>query len=195
MTKKEIIYKYISFIFAGIIILSLFYLFWVHRAYKESQFVFDDGSIEAWNDNWVINYDGNIEEGVSLPVVVPVEQGGAVILRKNLPDKIKSYNCIMISGKRQDITVSIGGIQRDVFSNEGSRPFGKTSPSGLVLVPLYNTDGQADVAIRYVSDSSYSGNIGEIYIGNEKSFMFKILKANIFWIFFVFFFIFKSFSK
>lgn len=180
---REKIYKFISIAFFAVILLSFLYIIMVHREFKDNQFVFDDESIEEWNDNWEINYDGVIEEKISLPINVPVERGNAVILRKKLPDKIKNYNCIMISGKRQDIVVSIGGIQRAIFSNDGYRPFGKSSPSGIIIVPLYNTDSQSDIAIRFSSDSVFSGQIDGIFIGTEKSVLFKILKSNTSWIF------------
>lgn len=183
MMENVRVYRCLCITFFCIVIASFFYIFVVHSKYDDVKFVFDDESVEEWNDDWEINYDGTIEENVVLPVTVPVKQGNAVILRKNLPDRIKKNNCIMIIGKRQDIDVSVGGIQRASFSNADNRPFGKTSPSGIVLVPLYNTDSQSDVVIRVTSDSVYSGEIGNVYIGNEKSLLFKLLKNNIVWIF------------
>lgn len=183
MIKNRQLYKYIWILFLATILASAIYLISVHREYKGDQFIFDDESIEEWNDNWEVNYDGVIEENVTLPVKVPVKRGEAVILRKNLPDKIKKYNSIMIAGKRQDIIVSIGGIQRAAFTNEGHRPFENTPPSGIIIVPLYNTDSQSDVAIRIISDSDYAGDIGRIYIGNEKSLLFKVVKTNVGWTF------------
>lgn len=174
---------FIHLLFIFVFTISILYILYAHSRHEETKFVFDDGSIVSWNDSWDINYDGNIEQNVTLPVDVPVKRGGNVILRKTLPDKIKKYNCIMLEGKRQDISVSIGGIQRATYSNEDYRPWGKTSPSGAVLVPLYNTDSLEDVAIHISSDSVFSGKIGKIYLGNEKSLVVMILKSNMLWMF------------
>lgn len=180
-TKSEKNTKYISLAFVFVVIISLAYILWAHREYKEDLFVFDDESVVEWGDAWDINYDGNVSQDITIPTEVPAKRGSSVILRKSLPDKIKTYNCILIESNRQDIIVSIGGIERASYSNEGYRPWGKTSPSGIVMVPLYNTDALADVAIHISSDSMFSGKIGNIYLGNEKSLVMMILKSNLPW--------------
>lgn len=182
MIKNNRIFKYVCITFFGVFILAIIYIIAMGSGVSQYQYVFDEGLIEEWNDNWEVNYDGIIEENVTLPVSVPVKRGNTVIIRKNLPDKIKQYNCLLVASKRQDVIVSIGGIQRVAYSNKGHRAFGKSSPSGVILVTLYNTDSQSDVAIRFSSDSVFSGDISKIFIGSEKSLLFQILKANIIWI-------------
>lgn len=173
---KDNTLKIINKVLALCGLLAIFYILIMTGNKEDTVYSFDDSRIEEWNDGWDINYAGNVIENVSLPVELPVESGNMVMLRKTLPDKIKEYNCIMLEGNRQDIEVSIGGIQRAEHSNKENRVWGKTSPSGVVLVPLYNTDSRVDVTIHITSDSEYSGQIGNIYIGNEKSLIILLLK-------------------
>jgi len=158
--------------------LALVFIFVSYSKYSESSYYFDDKNIQEWNEDWEIHFGNNTVESINLPAELPVKRGETVILRNVLPDKIKTYNCLMIVGRRQDIEVSINGIRRASFSNKNNRPWGNSSPSGIVLVPLYNTDDRADIAISLSSSSIFSGKIGKVYLGNEKSLVLMMLREN-----------------
>lgn len=179
MTKEKLGYRVLNIIFIVMFTIFVAHLCIVHKAPEKSAFTFDEKNTEELNSGWEVNYGGKIEENVSLPIGLPVEQGSSVILRRKLPDKIKQYNCILVESKRQDIIVSVDGIQRSTFTDRETRPYGTTTPSGMLLVPLYNTDSQADLAIRVSSDSSFSGEIGNVFIGTESSLILMIVKKNI----------------
>ena len=147
MTKEKLMYRILNIIFVILFTIFVTHLCMVHTEPEKAAFSFDEKNIEELNSGWEVNYGGTIEDNVSLPIELPVEQGTSVILRRRLPDKIKQYNCILVESKRQDITVSVGGIQRSKFTDKETRPYGTTTPSGMLLVPLYNTDSQSDLAM------------------------------------------------
>ena len=179
MTKEKLMYRILNIIFVILFTIFVTHLCMVHTEPEKAAFSFDEKNIEELNSGWEVNYGGTIEDNVSLPIELPVEQGTSVILRRRLPDKIKQYNCILVESKRQDIVVSVGGIQRSKFTDKETRPYGTTTPSGMLFVPLYNTDSQSDLAIRISSDSSFSGEIGNVFLGTESSLIIMILKKNL----------------
>jgi len=179
MKINRLFLKISNWIFIIIVLLSIVYIVASHRAYKDNGFLFADGAIMEWNKGWNINLNGDVLSDVTLPVEVNANRGDSIILLNTLPDKIKEYNCIMLEGRRQDISVSIGGIQRECYSNKEYRQWGGSTPTGVVLVPLYNTDSLEDVAVHISSNSLFAGSIGKIYLGNEKSLMVMLLRKNI----------------
>ena len=179
MNKKDLTAKIINGIFGIFTIVMMVVILWFHNDYVDDGFSFDEANVFEWNDSWEVNVNGTVIHDVSLPVNLPAKSGEGIILLNTLPDKIKEYNCIMLEGRRQDIQVGIGGIQRETYTNNAYRRWGKTTPSGIVLVPLLNTDSNADVAIHISSDSVFAGSIGKIYLGNEKSLVVMLVRKNI----------------
>lgn len=145
-------------------------------------FSFDANSIYNWSDDWEVSYGNTKLEGQTLPMEVPAEQGKSVLLKKKLPATIKKYNSVLITGVRQDIIVSVGGILRESYSDKESRRFGKSSPSAYLVVPIYSTDADADITVRLSSDSRYSGTINEVILGNEMSIILMLIKSNVVWV-------------
>ena len=152
----------------------------IFRSRGEVDYAFDADSIFDWSKDWQATYEKE-NETVNLPKQFDLKESSTVILRKNLPDKIKLYNCIMIEGKRQDITVNVGGVLRAYYSNRENRAIGNSSPNSIVLVPIYNTDEGKDVAVFITSNTMTAGDIGRIYLGNEMSIILMLIRKNILW--------------
>jgi len=175
--------KAVNYIFLLIILLSLTYVVLTEVRANTGAYNFDDKSIFDWSEDWDVSYGSERLEGVTFPAVLKVEPGKTVIIQKTLPGRIKKYNCIMIEGKRQDVIVNIGGVQRVSYSDRLTRISGLSSPSAIILVPLYNSDAGAEVSIHISSESRLNGIISSIYLGNEKSLVLMLLKANMLWMF------------
>lgn len=152
------------------------------EATSKSDYSFDEDSIYDWSDDWTVSYGNTTEKDVSLPNKFDVKRGSVIILKKELPNKIKKYNSIMYESRRQDVIVHVGGVPRTTYSNKETRICGKTSPSSIVTVPLYSTDESADIAVLISSDSYRSGDIGKIYLGSEGSITIDLIKKNIPWL-------------
>ena len=152
------------------------------RAKSDADYSFDDEIIYDWSDDWEVSSGVTINAVTSLPVLVDVDNGSTVILKKTLPKKIKKYNCIMIEGKRQDISIYVDGILRESYTDKETRRIGNSSPSAVVIAPLYSTDVSGDVKILISSKTAYSGDIGRVYLGNDMSIILTILKGNMLWL-------------
>ena len=178
--KKNSKIAYIVFcIFAVLLFASFLYV----RAKSSADYSFDDDIIYDWSQGWEVTSGVSIDAVTSLPVLVDVDKGSTVILKKTLPKKIKKYNCIMIESKRQDISIYVDGILRKSYTDKGTRQIGNSSPSAVVIAPLYSTDVSGEVKILVLSNTAYTGDIGRVYLGNDMSIILTILKDNMLWLF------------
>lgn len=184
--KKGTAYKTLYWVFFVTVIISLAFIVYM-KWHRDADYSFDGKSIYDWSDNWVLTLSQSDSQVVSLPLYEKVEPGRTIILKKQLPNKIKRYNCLMIQSKRQDVTVHIGGVLRNSYSDKNTRIAGNSSPSSIILVPLYGSDELSDVKILVSSDTYYSGNIERIYLGNEMSIFLKLFKENLIWLLLAFF--------
>lgn len=175
-------YFKISYIVFCIFVIFVFASFFFARAKRDVDYSFDDDIIYDWSEDWEVSSGYTIDAVTSLPVLVDVDKGVTVILKKTLPEKIKKYNCIMIESKRQDISIYIDGILRESYTDKGTRQMGNSSPSAVVIAPLYSTDVSGDVKILVSSNTAYTGDIGRVYLGNDMSIILKILKENMLWL-------------
>lgn len=172
----------ISYILFCVFVILTFISFLFTRAKSDANYSFNDEIIYDWSDDWEVSSGVTINAVTSLPVLVDVDNGATVILKKTLPKKIKKYNCIMIEGKRQDISIYVDGILRESYTDKETRRIGNSSPSAIVIAPLYSTDISGDVKILISSKTAYSGDIGRVYLGNDMSIILTILKGNILWL-------------
>lgn len=171
--QQKIIYRSIQ-----ILMMALFCIFiFVNRA-VDADYSLDDNSLYDWSEDWMMSYGTTSAEKINLPTVLDVEPGKAIVLRKSLPNTIKKYNSLMIESNRQDITVQIDGVLRKAYSDKETRKAGYSSPSAIVIVPLYNTDEGKDVSILITSNTSYSGDIEKVYLGNEMSIVLTLIRKN-----------------
>lgn len=172
----------IAYIIFYIFVIIVFAIFFFLRVGSDADYSFDDDIIYDWSEDWEISSGVSIDVISSLPALVDVDKGATVILKKTLPKKIKKYNCIMIESKRQDISVYVDGILREAYSDKETRKVGNSSPSAVVIAPLYSTDALGDVKILVSSNTSYTGDIGRIYLGNDMSIILTVLKGNMLWL-------------
>lgn len=176
-------YPKISYIIFCAFVTIMLVAFFFARSKSDADYSFNDDIIYDWSEDWEVSSGTSINAVTSLPVLVDVDKGVTVILKKTLPEKIKKYNCIMIESKRQDISIYIDGVLRQSYSDKGTRKIGNSSPSAVVIAPLYSTDVLGDVKILISSKTNYSGDIGRIYLGNDMSIIISTLKDNIIWLF------------
>ena len=87
----------------------------------------------------------------------------------------------MIESKRQEIYVYVAGELRTSYTDEGQK-IGKSIPSAYVMVPIYNTDAGSEIRVDTRTDTYYSGNISNIYLGSEMSILIMLIKTNMLWL-------------
>ena len=184
MESKNKFLKILNVVFLALVLFLLGYMAFMYHT-SESTVYFDDKSVYDWSDEWLVSYEGKENIEVDIPTRLECGRGKTIILRKTLPTRIKKYNCIMVEGIRQDIIVSIGGIQRTGYTDRFMKPGRNSSPSVIVLVPVYSSDASEDVTIQLTSYTENSGALERIYLCNEKSIVISILKSNAVWLFLI----------
>lgn len=176
MLKKPI-FKILYYTFIVLIGLSfLFMLMGIGKRNVDNSF--DDKSVADWCDNWNVQVDGKGIKNVDLPVKLDCEKNAVVTITKELPDDLGVYNCMMLESMRQELHVYVDGELRSSYTDEGQK-IGNSLPSAYLMVPLYSSDAGSEVKIEVITDTYYSGNISDIYIGSETSVLLMLIKANI----------------
>lgn len=179
INKKKYTISYIIFCVIVVFVIASFFF---AKAKSDADYSFDDDIIYDWSEDWEISSGFSIDTVSSLPALIDVNKGATVILKKTLPKKIKKYNCIMIESKRQDVSIYVDGVLRKSYTDKETRQMGNSSPSAVVIAPLYSTDVSGEVKILVTSNTAYSGDVGRIYLGNDMSIIITILKDNILWL-------------
>ena len=106
---------------------------------------------------------------VSVPGTVPAEYGEVVTLKTKLPEKIENGENLCFWVIWQDVDIYVGDELRVSYSTENSRPFGTNSAMRYVFVELSEADVGKELTYSFVSDSKYTGDMRECYIGDWAS--------------------------
>ena len=178
--RKKLAFKILYIAFIILVILS--FTFMIMAIGKRSvDYSFNDKNILDWSDGWVAQVNSSEPVNVDLPVDLNSEYNATVVITKTLPDNLDNYNCMMIESKRQEIKVYVDKVLRARYTDEGQK-IGNSLPNAYLMVPLYVTDTNSDVRVVLSSDTYYSGDISNIYIGSEMSLILMLVKANMIWI-------------
>lgn len=177
--KMNGISKVILYVFSGVCTFCFLFLIFpgLFSTEKES---FDDDNCRKWNRNWSVeDSNGTIGETIQLPTRLDVDQNEYFRITKKLPDVIHNINCLQVRSSQEDVNIYVDGDIRKIYNDEKIRPFGKSSASATLLVPLREKDAGKYITIEAKSGlSSYSGMIQNVYIGSERGLLFRILRLN-----------------
>lgn len=97
--------------------------------------------------------------------------GEWLIAETVLPSQLNN-TCLCIRSLQQDFKIYIDGELRKEYSTIDTQLWGKTSTISYVIFDVYKEDAGKTLRIESMSDSSYSGYMSEIYIG-ERSQIWK----------------------
>ena len=165
-----------------IILVCLSFLFTILALKNRNvDYSFVDDNFSTWNKYWEASIDGEYYGTVTLPVKLNCREGAVISLKKKLPYNGFSYNCLMLESKRQNVYVYVNNDLRTLYSDSDQK-IGNSLPHAYVFVPLYTYDTNNMVQIDITTDTYYSGNISEIYIGDEMSILINLIKDNILWL-------------
>lgn len=95
-----------------------------------------------------------------------VEKNEPVTVETVLPDGLENNMYLRFYSMRQDMWIYIDGELRKEYSTENTRLFGKTSSAAYVFVEINSSDSGKKLTVVSQSDSSYSGVIRTVYIGD-----------------------------
>jgi len=148
---------------------------------RDVDYSFNDKSIYSWGTGWDVAVGKEAGQTMNLPVKLNSEYGARVAIKKTLPNNLGTCNSLMIESKRQEVYVYVDGILRKSYTDQKQK-IGNSLPYSYVLVPLFSSDAGREIEIDITSDTYYSGNISNVYLGSEMSIILAIIKANIGWL-------------
>ncbi|MCQ2536195.1 MAG: ATP-binding protein [Lachnospiraceae bacterium] len=180
MKKRSPALKILYIAFIVLVVLSFTFIL-MGIGNRTADYSFNDELIYSWGNEWMVSVDKGEKQEVNLPVDLDCEHGADVRITKMIPANLDKCNSLMIESKRQEMLVFVNGVFRKSYTDQGQR-LGNSMPYAYVFIPLYSGDEGREVEIRIESDTYYSGNISNVYLGSEMSIILMLLKKNIGWL-------------
>lgn len=160
-----------------------FFLLWVLLFFVIGEFVWpedipsEQGACSVMVADWERVYSDGSRESVKLPGFWEEKRDVTVRVETQLPDgQEETWGCIRSS--QQDIRVFVDGNLRASYSTKDTRLFGKNSASAYVFFKIYKEDAGKVLAIETISDSSYSGRVNQVFVGEKQDIVNRFLKEN-----------------
>ncbi len=126
----------------------------------------DSGECQKVHKDWV----QELEDGTLVPVQVPgnceAEHGEWVTISTEIP-KYEEKVCYCFRSLQQDFKIYVGDELRKEYSTIDTQLFGKTSTIAYVFVEVNPEDAGKRIRLEFMSDSSYAGVIGDLYVGQK----------------------------
>ena len=122
---------------------------------------------EIFESEWVRVFPNGDRVTVEVPGRQEAYRMEAVIIETVLPDELEDGISLCFRSSQQDMEIYVDGILRQRYCTKDSRPFGKNSMSAYVFADLNSSDAGKTVRVITVSDSTYTGELNQVYIGNK----------------------------
>ena len=127
-----------------------------------------------------------LPDGNEIPVTLPCKLDAAAnetvciktVIPEDMSEDVTRWLCLLST--LQDVEVHIDGELRKDYNTENTRPWGTSSASAYIFVPIAPDDGGKELAIYFTSDSAYSGVVHEMYVGTAFGIWYYHGKNNIF---------------
>ncbi|MBO5088790.1 MAG: response regulator [Lachnospiraceae bacterium] len=126
----------------------------------------DDGKFAIYEADWVQVLPDGTRTSIDVPGNCKAEQAEWVTIETTLlPNQDHTWICVR--SMQQELNIYVGDELRKAYSTLETQPFGKTSTMTYVLFELYEEDAGKTLRIDFMSDSSYSGYVSEMYQGER----------------------------
>lgn len=127
-----------------------------------------------------------LPDGEEIPVEIPCKLDVKpyetacikAVIPEDMPTKVSKWLCLLPT--MQDAEVYIGGELREQHSTKDSRPWGTSSATAYLFVPLAPDDGGKELTVRLTSDTAYSGVVQKMYAGTAFGIWYNYAKNNAF---------------
>lgn len=173
--------EHIFFGFVAVVVLFMVFGF-IFLPTERQEDIF---SYEPLSLNWVQVLPDGGEIPVNVPCKLDVEPNETARIKTVIPDSLPSEitRWICLLPTTQDAQVYIGGELREEYSTKDTRPWGTSSASAYIFVPLAPDDGGKELTVCLTSDTAYSGVVQEMYIGTAFGIWYHYAKNNAFAVF------------
>ena len=166
MEKKKFSGTKVLYFILALMLIGSFVFFIFGEALSKPENLMEKSTFENFKAEWVWVLEDGTQKTVSVPGQLDVEQGQWAVIKTVISEKQQS-TCICVRSMQQDIKVYVGDELRKEYSTLDTQPFGKTSTMTYVFFEVYESDAGKELRIEFMSDSPYSGYIGDMYTGEK----------------------------
>lgn len=150
----------------GILMLSAFLFFILGEVLSPAENISENSTYHVFHANWTAIAADGTKEAFTIPGTCKAEKGEWATITTTLPQN-QENTWLCIRSMQQDLKIYVGEELRKEYSTLDTQPFGKTSTMTYVFFPLYESDAGKPLNIQFMSDSSYSGYVGDILAGDR----------------------------
>ncbi len=148
----------------GILMILSFLFFILGEILLPAENIADNSTFDILRTDWVrINPDGT-EEPFTVPGSCNAARGEWVTITTTLPAN-QEDTWVCIRSMQQELKIYVGNELRKEYSTLDKQLFGKTSTMTYVFFQVSEADASDTLRIEFMTNSSYSGYVSEIYTG------------------------------
>ncbi len=138
----------------------------------------EDKQFEAYTKGWVWVKDDGSRIPIEVPAKCDAERNEVVTIENVLPNNLDGHEYLCFRSSKQEMNIYVDGVLRKTYSTKDTRAFGKTSAVTYVFFKLDLEDSGKVVTLETQTDSSYSGIIHSIYLGDRLGIWFYFLRQH-----------------
>lgn len=154
-------------------------LFWIlGEVFLPGEGVREEGRCQMLSDGWVRVMPDGKDIPVRVPGTCPADALESVSIETALPGDLQEDTWLCTMGNWQELELLVDQVVRRRYSAESSRIFGKNNPSAYIFLKLSREDAGKVLRITSVSNSSYSGVLGVVYIGDRMGILTQLMKRH-----------------
>ena len=159
----------------GIMMLASFAVFIIGEALLPRENGLEESTFRAFDVEWTeVKPDGS-EKAFTVPGTCDVAYGEWATIQTTLSQTMEE-TWVCVRSMQQDMKIYVGDELRKEYSTLDIQPVGKTSTMTYLFFRLDEADAGKDLSIRFMSDSSYSGYVSDIYAGGLYDIVFQFCK-------------------
>jgi len=145
---------------------SAFLLFFLGQIIMPNENKSGQSTFHIFKADWVQIYPDGTEVPVQIPGTCDVAYGEWGILKTRLPQNQEDTS-LCFRSMQQELRIYVDDELRKEYSTLDTQIFGHTSTMTYVFCPLYETDAGKILRVEFLSESSYSNFVSDIYAGDQ----------------------------
>lgn len=143
-----------------------------------SEGVREEGNCRTLSEGWVRVLPDGSNVPVQVPGRCPADSLESVSIETVLPNDLGEDKWLCTRGSWQELELLVDQVVRRRYNAGDSMPFGKNTPSAYVFLKLTHEDAGKVLRITSVSDSSCSGTLNTVYIGDRMGILTRLMKQH-----------------
>lgn len=130
------------------------------------------------SEGWVRILPDGSSVPVEIPGSCPADSLESVSIEAKLPQDLGEDTWLCTMSSWQELELLVDQVVRQRYTAQGCMPFGVNSPSAYVFLKLKREDAGKVLRITSVSESSYSGTLNTVYIGDRLGILSQLMKRH-----------------